>query len=201
MVIGIAGGVASGKSAVAKMLAGAGGVAIDGDVIGHQVLEDDEVRSAMEARWDNDVFGDDGVVLRQEVARRVFALTRQGRQDLVFLEALTHPRIGGRIRRRIDEAERSGATMVVLDAAVMFKTGWDQVCDQIIFVEVPIDTRRERALNRGWTAEQFAQREKSQMDLNKKRQAADFVVDNGGSWERTREQVDRIVNTLTNESS
>jgi len=197
IVIGIAGGVASGKSVVARMFAEQGGTLIDGDEYGHQVLEDEGIKSALRERWGQDVFDGEGNVLRQQVGHRVFALTDTGKEDLAFLEGLSHPMIKRKIENRLQEIS-AGATdrMVILDAAVMLKAGWDKLCEKIVYVDVPREMRLDRAVARGWSPVQFDRKELSQRDLTEKRRVADYVVDNSGTREQTEAQVRQFVEVL-----
>ena len=91
----------------------------------------------------------------------------------------------------MDLAE-SGATVVILDAALLFEAGWDRHCDAVIFLEVPSEIRRKRAQSRGWTLDEFAAREAVQMSIDEKRQKADFVIDNSVALEETYRRVNNI---------
>jgi dephospho-CoA kinase len=189
-VIGVAGGVASGKSVVSAELRRLGAAWLDADRIGHDVLEEPEVREAIRRQWGQEAFSADGKVNRTALAQRVFAPPPDGPQQLAILERITHPRIGERLRETIDRLKQEDqAPAAVLDAAVMFKAGWHRHCDRIVFVEAPRETRLQRALQRGWTAEHFAAREAAQLSIEDKRRLADTIIDNSGSLEHTLEQV------------
>jgi dephospho-CoA kinase len=106
------------------------------------------------------------------------------------LETITHPLISHQLRERLDQlraARRHRA--VVLDAAVMFQSGWQRMCDKIVYVDVPEATRIARAAARGWNADEVARREARQTPLAEKRRHADAVIDNSGSVDATRHQV------------
>ena len=192
-VIGILGGVASGKSFVAGEFARQGAVVLDADRAGHEVLRQPDVEQAIRGRFGDKVFDGDGHVVRSELAKLVFATTPQGRDDLEYLERLTHPRIGACLQGEIAEIERSGtAKVIVLDAPVLLKAGWNRYCDKIVFVEAPREARIERALSRGWTREEFVRREAAQESLDAKRKLADAVLDNSGPPESVRAEVERM---------
>jgi dephospho-CoA kinase len=196
-VIGVAGGVASGKSVVSQSLCRLGAVLLDADTIGHEVLEEPAVRAAIRRTWGDEVFTPEGLVSRPALARRVFAPSPDGPRELGQLEQITHPRIGARLKEQIDSLASQGAIpAVVLDAAVMFKAGWHRYCDRIVFVDAPPETRLERALGRGWTPEQFRAREAAQLSVERKRQFADVVIDNSGSLTHTHQQVERFWRSL-----
>ncbi len=191
LIIGIAGGVACGKSTVTNALADLGAAVIDADAVGHEVLQDPAVLAAAVDRWGEAVLAKDGTIAQQEVAQRVFGSDPRSRAELEFWENCTHPRIAGRLSERIEQFRHrtSPPPAVVLDAAVMFKAGWDRFCDRIVYVDAPRAIRRARALSRGWTAAQFAARERSQVSVQEKRRQSDFVVDNSGTLDQTYEQV------------
>ena len=197
IIIGLVGGVACGKSFVAEQLAQLGAVVLDGDRTAHEVLEHESVKRQLVARWGNSILGSDGDLIRREIAKRVFQPDAQGRTELDFLESVTHPEIGKLLTTRLQSLSEAGTTsMVVLDAAVMMKSGWDRVCDYIAFVDAPDQARLARALKRGWTAEQFAAREAAQVPLEQKRSRADFVIDNSGTPSQTKTEVEALWHSL-----
>jgi dephospho-CoA kinase len=200
-VIGILGGVASGKSLIARQLADLGAVILDADRAGHKVLHEPEVKVALRTRWGEGVFGTDGAVNRAAVGRIVFAPPPAGPEELKFLEQVTHPRITERLREQMAAASAGGAKAIVLDAAVMLKAGWDRLCDTVWFVDVPREMRVERAAQRGWSEAQLAAREAAQESLAEKRQKADETIDNSGLPQVTAEQVRSLWNKLLEGSS
>lgn len=179
VMIGLSGGIASGKSWVAQQLKRLGAAVIDGDEIGHQVLEDPAVKRLARARWGERIFDSGGEIRRGELARIVFSDSDPQRAELAYLESITHPRIRARIQEQLT-ALIPTVPAVVLDAAVMEKAGWDLHCDAMVFVEATPAVRKQRALARGWTAQQWVDREAAQTDLETKRQRADFIVYNSG---------------------
>lgn len=191
--IGILGGVASGKSVVARRLEELGAEVLDADVVAHEVLREDGVKSALRARFGDRVVGQDGQIDRKAVAKIVFADDDAGRRALADLEAIVHPRIGQRLRRRIDEIQQHGtAKAIVLDAAVMMKAGWHKLCDTMLFVDASPEVRAARAQSRGWSPQEVAAREARQTPVMEKRAIADVVIDNSGSLDDTFAQVDRF---------
>lgn len=196
VVIGIVGGVASGKSHVADQFRSLGAEVIDADQLGHEALSDASVIDALRRRWGDDVLDDQGRVNRTEVARRVFPEDGQ-REELAFLESVTHPLIRERMLRRLQEIRESDCVpVVVLDAALLMEAGWDRYCDRIVFVDVPAEQRRSRASRRGWQTGEFEARERAQLDLVEKRGRADWAIDNSGTTEHTLAQVQQFWQTL-----
>jgi dephospho-CoA kinase len=196
-VVGLLGGVASGKSLVARLLAEQGACVLDGDTAGHAVLRLPEVVQAIAQRWGRDVLDADGQVRREALAAIVFAPPPDGPRELRHLEELTHPRIERRLKDEAAAAARTGRVRaLVLDAAVMLKSGWHAVCDAIVLVDVPRELRQQRAAERGWDAAQFAAREAAQEPIEEKRRFATHTIDNSGPPDATRAQVQAFWNSF-----
>jgi dephospho-CoA kinase len=196
-LIGIVGGVASGKSLVSEQLQRKGAAVVTADALAHQVLEFDDVKSQLRERWGDAIFSANGAVDRARLAKIVFAPPPDGPRELKALEQVTHPRIGALARQRLQELqEERTAPAIVLDVPLLFESGWNTVCDTIVFVDAPGAIRLERALARGWSAEEFARREAAQRAIDDKRQQADLVIDNSGSRQATQDQIDAHWPTL-----
>ena len=188
--IGLVGGVASGKSRVAQLLVELGAGVLDADRAGHAVLaEDAEVRDALRGRWGGGIFRPDGSVDRAAVARRVFGGGGDAAAEREFLEELVHPRIRARLEREARELAAAGKPAVVLDAPLLLEAGWETMCDVVLMVDASRETRLSRVRDRGWTEEQFDQREAAQWPIVKKREAADAVIHNDGTEEELRDAV------------
>jgi dephospho-CoA kinase len=191
-LLGILGGVASGKSTVAGEFARLGAEVLDADRAGHEVLRLPEIEAAARRQWGDGPFGPDGRIDRQRLAGIVFAAGPDGARQRKFLEQLTHPEIGRAIQRQAEVAAAKGIAAAVLDAPLLWEAGWNGWCDKIVFVDVPRDERLRRAAARGWTREEFAAREAAQESLECKRGGADWVIDNSGPPEQTRTAVERL---------
>ncbi|HUG67343.1 MAG TPA: dephospho-CoA kinase [Pirellulaceae bacterium] len=196
-IIGILGGVASGKSFVAEQFRRLGAMVLDADQVGHEVLREPEVIQAARERWGDEVIAENGQINRSAVAKIVFAPPPKGPEELEFLEQLTHPRIGRRLQQEFARARQSrDIEVVILDAPVMLKSGWDRYCDHILFIEAPRNLRLQRARDRGWSDASFTAREAAQESLETKRAAASHILDNSGSLEATRLQVESFWQSL-----
>ena len=128
-VIGLLGGVASGKSLVAEQFRRLGAAVLDADRIGHEVLLLPEVREAIRKHFGDKVFGANGEVDRKSLGGLFSAPPPAGPRELTFLEQLTHPEIRRRLRDHVEQMARDGVSAAVLDAPVMLKAGWDKLCD------------------------------------------------------------------------
>jgi dephospho-CoA kinase len=190
-VIGVLGGIGSGKSAVADRLARRGGRVINADRIGHQALEHPPIKEQIVARWGDGVLDENGAVARRQLGAIVFASATERKA----LEALVHPWIGERIRAEIEAAQNDPAVpFVVLDAAIMLEAGWSGVCDRLIFVDVSREKRLARLqASRNWSASELEAREQTQLPLKEKASRADHVLTNEGSLEELHRQVDAFL--------
>jgi dephospho-CoA kinase len=181
VIIGLTGGVASGKSAVAAALVRRGAVAFDADRIGHRVLEERDVRDALVRRWGREVLDASGQIARPAVAARVFGDSAEAAGERQFLEQLVHPRIRTSIEAEIRQLPDAPVPAAVIDAALLFESGWNDVCDVVAFVDAPRHVRLQRAATRGWSAEEFSRREAAQMPIEEKRGRSTAEIDNSGS--------------------
>ncbi|MEX0678148.1 MAG: dephospho-CoA kinase [Pirellulales bacterium] len=201
-IIGIAGGIASGKSFITGHLKRMGAAVVSADEAAHEVLELEEVKREAQQRWGDAIFGADGQIDRKALGQIVFAPPPDGPLEREFLERLTHPRIGEIIRRQIIElAEQGSAAAIVLDLPLLFESGWNKICDKIVFVDAPRRLRESRAKERGWSREEFARRETVQQSPETKRELADVVIDNSGSPESAQAQIERFWPSLIDSSA
>ena len=197
-VIGLVGGIGAGKTRAAQEFARLGCAVIDADAIGHELLRDDRVRAAVHRRWGDGVFRSDGAVDRGALARVVFGDSA----DLAALNDLLHPLIRVRMEELIDRAEGDRSVKaVVLDAAVLFEAGWDDLCSRRVFVSCPAEQRAQRvAATRGWDRATWAEREKAQISLDAKARKCDDHIDSSSSVSHLAEQVRRILTQVAHAS-
>jgi dephospho-CoA kinase len=197
-VVGVVGGIGSGKSAAAAVLAELGGFVIDADAVGHALLTQRPVRDEVVARFGPRVRGDDDrgspVIDRRVLGSLVFN-DPKARRDL---ETMLHPRMRRTFARAIARTVRRGrASAVVLDAAVLYEAGWDELCDRVVFVDAPRDQRLARVESgRGWNEEVLSAREQAQGPLDEKKARADAVVANTGDLDALRAEVVRVWETV-----
>jgi dephospho-CoA kinase len=193
-VIGVLGGIASGKSWVARALTGADGLLIDADAIAREVLESAEVRAELEAAFGPGILRPDGGPDRDELARRVFSLPAERAR----LEAFTHPRIRARIRALLDGARARRVPRVVLDVPLLLENeaahGLAEECHELLFVDSdPLTRERRAAASRGWEPGEVARREAQQLPLEEKRARAHFVIRNRGTLDELEAEVLRYL--------
>lgn len=197
IILGLVGGVASGKSSVALDFQKLGGCILDGDRLGHEALNLDEVNKALVERWGDRILADTGELNRSAIAEIVFGESSEAKDALTFLESVTHPQIERRLNERLEQLRQMDRfPLVVLDAAIMFKAGWNSMCDQIVFVDAPRELRLKRAKLRGLTEEQFDARESAQLSVDEKKKRANIVIDNSGPPQNTFSQVEEVWHSL-----
>jgi dephospho-CoA kinase len=189
-IVGLIGGIGAGKSTVAKRLTERGALVVDADRTGHEVLLESAVRDKLVQLFGNEILGGDGQIDRTRLGAIVFSADEKRK----LLEGVVHPRMAERFRERISFALADpNVPLVVLDAAILLEVGWDAICDEILFVDVPRSMRVERlAKNRGWSEEELSRREAAQWPVDQKRAKASVLIDNAGSPEDCRRQVDQI---------
>src|SRR5215218_2373020 len=122
-ILGLLGGVASGKSTVANMFRDLGAAVLDADRAGHEILRMPAIRAAVGGRWGSTVVGPDGEIDRKAVAKIVFAPPPDGPRELAELERITHPEIRKRLLAEAEQLAQTGVPVVILDAPVMLKSG------------------------------------------------------------------------------
>lgn len=195
-VIGIVGGIGSGKSSVARWVAARHDDVslINGDQVGHEVLTGAAVRDAVRKRFGEPVFNADGQINRQALGQVVFGTSRECQAAKDDLERIVHPRIREIFANRIAEAAAAGKRAVLLDAAVLFEAGWNDLCHAVVFIDVPRSERLARLRElRGWDDAETERRESSQASLESKRSQSQFAVDNSRSVDAAGRQLEEIL--------
>lgn len=187
MIIGVVGGIGSGKSSVAEELVRACGCkSIDADHLTHEVLVRPEIMEQIKSRFapKGFVYSGDPKTDRRSIGRIVFS----DKHELEWLQRLTLGPVDNLFRQKIIEYKTSYADhSLIIDAPLLFECRWDGYCDQIWFVEVSDDERKRRYLTRepNATEHDWVARERNQLSLATKRKWAAVVIDNNGPWEST----------------
>ncbi len=197
VVLGLLGGIGSGKTLVAQEFVRLGAAHLDADRLGHEVLEEPAVRASLVNYFGGESISPQGKVDRAFLARKVFSESdSQAKAHLRYLEKQTHPRIRDRMEQELERLQCQACPAVVLDAPVMLEAGWDVPCDALVFIAAPHRVRLARALSRGWQETEFAAREAAQESLHEKRRRADVIIDNSHTLACTRAQVERYWRSL-----
>ena len=214
-VLGVIGGIGSGKSSVARRLQSLRPIAvIDADQCGHQVLHLPNVQERILKRFGPTVFENrsqlstlnpqpstldpDLQISRTALGRVVFGSDVAAETARRDLEAIVHPEIRSLLEREIRELRRqANIEAIVLDAAVLLEAGWNDLCDVVVFIDTPQADRVARVqAGRGWSAAELAKREASQWPLPRKRAAADAVLDNANDVDDAARQLEQVIANL-----
>jgi dephospho-CoA kinase len=187
-IIGLTGGIGSGKSTVARILAGLGAQVVDADKVGHEVYApgSDGWRRVTE-RFGASVVAADGSIDRRKLGAIVFG----DAAALADLNAIVHPLIGMEIARRVRSWQESGAELpLVLEAALLVEAGWTGFVDQVWVVRAAVDSVVDRVRSeRGMAEEDTRARIRTQLGDEQRCAAADVIIDNDGSLTQLEERV------------
>lgn len=195
LLVGLTGGIATGKSTVSALLRQLGCVVIDADVLAREIVEPGEPAYAeIVAEFGRAVLLPDGTLDRKALGAIVFADPVRRKR----LEAMTHPRIRDRFRERLAElAERGFRGLVVFDAPVMIESGNYRNMERLVVVVADEPTQIARLMARdGISREEALRKIESQMPLAEKAKLADYVIDNSGDRDATESEVRRVHQAL-----
>lgn len=194
IVVGLTGGISTGKSLVAGMLRDEGIPVFDADQAARDVVQPDKPAwKDIVAEFGEGVLAADRTLDRAKLAAIVFSDTAKRKK----LESFTHPRIREQIANDIVGVAMKGGNLAVVDAALMIETGWSKDFAGVIVVDVPESVQLARLKARDKVSEEDARKRiAAQMPLAEKRSHATWVIDNGGTQDETRMQVKALVATL-----
>ncbi|MNI05551.1 Dephospho-CoA kinase [compost metagenome] len=191
MNLGLTGGIASGKSTVAQMLVNRGAALIDADVIAREIMEPGHpVLHSVVERFGKDVLKEDGTLDRKKLGSIVFSDPAQRKA----LEAITHPAIRSEMREVMNRLENENPKrLVIADIPLLYESGLENLYDEILVVYVPREVQRDRLMKRdGLNWSEAEARLNAQMDIELKKQKADFVIDNSIGINETERQIDEF---------
>lgn len=191
MIMGLTGGIASGKSTVGRLLTLRGAKLVDADAVAREVVMPGEpALEAIASAFGQAVLNPDGSLNRPALGRIVF----QDDAALRKLESITHPAIRETMRERIRTyADRDPDAMIVADVPLLYETKQEKLYEGIMVVYVPKETQLVRLMTRNdLSREEAGRRIALQMDIEEKRRRADWVIDNSGSLEETERQVEQF---------
>ena len=187
VVVGLTGGIASGKSTVSRMLSEMGATIIDADLVGHEaLLAGSEARREVVAAFGKDILDENGEVDRGKLADIVF----RDRAALDKLNEIMHPGMRKIVEQRIDELRSRGVEVVVLEAALLIEAGWTDMVDRVWVTVASENTVVNRLCEqKGLSGEQARARIKSQMPVVEKVKHADAFIENDSDLDALRNRV------------
>lgn len=189
-IVGLTGGIASGKSTVAGIFEDFGVPVIDADVIAREIVEPGEpALDEIEETFGSAVIDEDGALDREALGSIVFG----DDEARARLDAITHPRVAERMATRARDLSDEGHRWIIYDAALIVENDLHEWLDALIVVSVDRATQIERLIRRdNLDRGQAVERIESQLPLEEKVAVADYVIDNNGTLEDTIEQVERL---------
>lgn len=189
MNIGLTGGIATGKSTVSQMLVKRGAVLIDADVIAREVMEPGHpVLSAVQKRFGAAVINEDGTLNRKKLGEIVFS----DPEERKALNDITHPAIRAEMRKRMADYDAAQPErLVVVDIPLLYESGLETLFEQVMVVYVPREIQLSRLMQRDdLTLEQAEARIRAQMDIERKKERADILIDNSLGMDKTESQIE-----------
>jgi dephospho-CoA kinase len=192
LIVGVLGGIASGKSLVTQWLEELGATVLVADGIAHDILRQEEVVKEVVRRFGESVLADHErpQIDRKKLAALVFGSSEHHVAHRSQLEAIVQPRVRIELQKQIDQwkaTHHSG--VLVLDIPLLIERDWVKQCDCVLMVDTPDAMRREFAAARGWSESQLAAREATQLSIAEKRKNATFILVNDGTQEQLRDKV------------
>jgi dephospho-CoA kinase len=182
-VIGLTGGIGTGKSTVAAFLEKQGAAILNADQIGHEVYVPGRpaFHELVEA-FGREIVGGDGNIDRKKLGGIVFGDPKQ----MARLNSVVHPRMKGIMREKLQDLARSGTAIAVIEAAILFEARWDDLADEVWVTSAPPEIAAQRVAERSaLSPEQVMKRIKSQMSDEKRVSRANAVIDTSGDMEST----------------
>ena len=197
-LIGLTGGIGSGKSTVARICRGRGWRVVDADGIARDVVKPGRPALAeLAAAFGEDILLPDGSLNRKELARRAFA----DKEHTELLNSITHPRIQEETQRQFAEAREEGSDFAVYDMPLLVDNGLDKDMDFVIVVDVAVEERVRRLVaSRGLEEDDARRRIAAQVTDEVRLAAATHVIDNNGTLEQLRARATEVMNRIEAES-
>jgi len=193
-IIGIAGGIGSGKSHIARLFEELGCAIVDSDAHVKAAYAIPEVLAKLREWWGDSAVTADGLPNRKVIAQKVFSDESERRR----LEALLHPLVAELRSKQMDELAKDPSIVAFAwDTPLLFEAGLSGKCDAILFVDTSLEIRQERvARTRGWSAGELLRRENLQWPLDRKREISDYVIQNTADAGDARDQVRDVLSRI-----
>jgi dephospho-CoA kinase len=189
LIIGILGGIGSGKSTVAAEFAKLGCKVIDADKIAHELLDEPTVRAKVVGLFGRTILDSAGKIDREKLAEVVFADARK----LSLINEIIHPLVLQRAEELIKQYDcQNQVKAIVLDMPLLVEVGWDKRCDKLIFVDCEQKLRLDRAKKLGFDKNQVKIRENFQISLDNRANLADNTIENNSDFSVLAKQVVNI---------
>ncbi len=198
-VIGLTGGIGSGKSTVSQCLAELGAVVIDADKVGHEAFKSNtELWGEVVAAFGRQILAPGGEIDRKKLGELVF----QYPESLLLLNKIMHERMRDIVKARIDEYRRQGVDVVVLEAALLFEAKWTSLVDEVwVTVASEADVLKRLKQQRGMEQEKTLARIQSQLSSEERIKQADVIINNDGGVDELKAKVRELWEKLHNKTT
>ena len=188
LIVGILGGIGSGKSTVAAEFAKLGCDVINADKIAHDILLDEDVKRQLIDAFGEGISGKNGLISHAKLADIVF----NSDKNVARINDIIHPLVFDRTNYLIEQYKRQEKTqLIILDAPLLIEAGWTQMCDKLVFIDCDPKIRAQR------TEKNLKKREKFQISLDTKAKLAHYTICNNSGLSDLADQVAYIFSTLT----
>ena len=195
-VLGIIGGIGSGKSSLPRSVRKFRLGILDADSIAHDLLREPEQIGRLVQEFGTGIRGSDGQISRGHLAEIVFGERPEQLMARQKLEAILHPAVRKECLRQIQTVPQD-VDFIILDAALLLEAGWTDLCDALVFVDTALPLRQARvSASRGWSSGELERRERCQWPVDRKREFADFVIDNSGAAEASGRQFEEALQAV-----
>lgn len=195
-VVGITGGIGSGKSSLPRTVTRFRLHIIDADAIAHSLLREPDMIGQIVQEFGTRILNADGQISRGHLAEIVFGNRPEQQLARQRLQAILHPAVRKESLRQI-QAVPQDADCIILDAALLLEAGWGDLCDALVFVDTALARRQDRvSSSRGWSRDELERREQCQWPVDRKKQIADFVVDNSGTAQESGRQFEEVLQAV-----
>ncbi len=193
-IIGLLGGIASGKSTVAAQFASLGAAVIDADRIAKDLLHDPKVIQQIRGAFGEKVFDSAGNIDKQKLSDTVF----NDPSSVRTINSIIHPRVMEKTEMLIEQYQaEEGIVAVVLDIPLLMEVGWEKRCDKLVFVDCEEQIRLKRASKRQFFNENLLKkREKFQISLDKKKKISHYIINNNEDLSELTRQISEIFPVL-----
>ena len=201
LIVGLTGGIVGGKSTVASMFKDLGAKIVDADKLGHSViLPNKPAWKKIIKIFGKDILQNDLTIDRKKLGKIVFT----NQTLLKKLNEITHPEITKMIKKEIDSAKNNTHNqekVLIIDAALIYEAKMDRFMDKIIVVYIDKDEQIKRLIKRNnLSKDEALQRVRSQIPIEEKAKMADYLIDNSNSLNKTREQVEKVWQSLVSQN-
>lgn len=197
MVIGLLGGIASGKSTVSQVFATRGAFVFNADQVVHQLLQEEPVLQKIKERFGNSILNEKGQIQKNKLAALVF----KEKARLDELNQILHPLVFEKLQLFLQEHQKDPQAILLLDIPLLMEKGLHHFCNTLVFIDTPLALRQKNASQRGWSSEELQLREQQQLPLLTKKEASPLILSNVHTLDQLQEETNQLWDKLISSRS